>query len=1213
MLVVGIGASAGGLGAMSELFRGITEEPKFAIVVVQHLSPEGPAMLGQILAGKSSIPVRDAEDDMEIEAGHAYVAPPQSLLVVEEGRLRMRSSQGTEQRRRPIDALFRSLADEVGEGAVGVLMSGSDADGTVGLQEIATAGGFTIAQSLTTAEFETMPGSAIESGAVDLELAPAEIPEAIECYYDQLLRMRRDSLQKEHQSIIERLDDVAHYVLQETGHDFTHYKTSTLVRRIQRRMRILHISDIDSYLERVAADADEASALFREILISVTSFFRDPEPFAVFAEEVVPAICEGRGSSDSVRVWVPGCATGEEAYSIAILIREYLDDIDRRHWPKIQIFATDIDVDALQIGRRGLYSASIESQLTQERLERFFMVEEGSYRIKDEIREMCLFAEHNIIRDPPFVDLDLVSCRNLLIYLNSHLQEQVLLLFHHSLRPKGFLFLGTSETVSPQADLFRDHDVSQRIWRNTSASAAPRPTFPIEELDIPKRIKLGPRVNSTGEPDLHEQFQRVLAEKYAPRAAVVRRDGRIIYAAEGLERYLEIPHGQFHVNLVKMASSGLRMGLRAALRKSVETGDRVVHDNLTFRSPEGTQPARVVVDPMPGTDESTGLYLVVFEEPGPSTEAAQQALEEPDREAERIIDQLEHELECTRDNLERTVQDLETANEELKSSNEELRSMNEELHSSNEELETSQEEINEANQKLMQAKSDLENLLKSAQFATLFLSEDRVIKMFTPAIEEIYGLRESDVGRPLEEIADRAIDMPDLPDVEDVYSGDTPIIDEMQTVDGSWFIRRVSAYVTEEGEAQGLVVTFSDVTNLKEASAKLAQRTEQLEEAKSDAEAASRAKSEFLANMSHEIRTPMTAILGFTEILRQRLEESDYREMLDTIERNARFLLDIINDILDISKVEEGTLQLQKKAVHPRSLVEEVVSLMQFQASEKDLSLAVTISEEVPERIETDPTRLRQILLNLIGNAIKFTEEGGVDVGVDYEGGENPVLVFEIQDTGIGIAEKERDELFQSFAQADTSGSREYEGTGLGLTISNRLAERLGGDIQVESELGVGSTFTVTIAAPIVDDHQPEPEEGESETDSAPRLDARVLVVDDYEEICDLVRHILESAGASVETATNGKKALEEVADAENSGRPFDLVFMDVQMPQMNGYETTQELRERGYDRPIVALTAAAMSRDFDRCMEAGCTAHLPKPIDPVALVEVVAEYSGEE
>ncbi|MFU8802575.1 MAG: CheR family methyltransferase [Bradymonadaceae bacterium] len=1214
--VVGIGASAGGLSPLREIFEALPNKPEMAFIIVQHLPVDNEPLLTEILGELSSIPVLDARDGMLVECNGVYIAPPQTIVTVDGHHLTVRPVENAEERRRTIDPMLRSLARSHGSRAVGVILSGNNADGTAGLLAITEEGGLAIAQSLETAQFEMMPRSAIESGVVDRELKPAEIPSRLRTYYNDLVKMEQADRETEEQSILSRLDDISPRVRAVTGHDFSHYKTSTLVRRIQRRMRVLHITEVDAYVEVLASKTEEARALFREILIGVTSFFRDGDAFDVLADQALSQIIEGRGPRESIRIWVPGCSSGEEAYTIAILVLEKLDGVRPQARPKIQIFGTDIDEEALQDARRGSYSPAIEAGVSPERLKRFFITEDDRYTVKKELRDICLFAEHNIIRDPPFVDLDLVSCRNLLIYLDPELQGQVLLLFHHSLRAEGFLFLGSSETVSPYAEIFRSRDKKARLWQNTSSTGSPRPTLPMDSGKV-KRSQSTIRGNRQPDSRVHDQFQRILAEEYAPRAVVVRRDGRIVYASNGLEKFLEIPRGQFHNNLVKMVSSGLRMGVRAGLKQAVETGESVVNEGLTFKAPSGTQPARVIVRPMFDDDESNAFYMVVFEEVGPSIEEAHQHLDGADQ-AEAIIVQLEHELESTRTSLEQTVQDAETTNEELKSSNEELRSMNEEFQSANEELEASREEIAASNETLAKAKADIENLLYSAQLATLFLDDDLTIKMFTPAATEIYKLRSTDVGRPLDEINHRVLEMPPLPEVEELGARNEPVIDEVRTDDGRWYIRRVLPYLTGEGEHRGMVLTFTDVTDLKGVTESLQRRTAELEAAREQAELATGAKSEFLANTSHEIRTPMTCILGFADLLLESLEDKKDRSSVETIKKNALFLLDIINEILDLTKIEEGKFEVENRRFDPRDLMQEVTDLMQVRAHEKSLPLTIEYDADVPSLVETDPTRLRQILLNLVENALKFTSEGYVAVKVGFVHGEEPRLQMKIVDTGIGMTEREQEKMFEPFVQADTSLTRKYGGTGLGLTITRRLIDLLGGTIDVESERGEGTTFVVEIPVRLPAEEEAvgaEPAEEDEKAVKVPVSSAdgkkpRVLVVDDYEEICRLFSLFLTNAGADVETASNGREALERIDVAERAGAPFDVVIMDMQMPELDGYEATRALRRSGFEAPIIALTAAAMEGNDKVCFAAGCTDYMSKPVRPGDLVDLVGKYT---
>ena len=1213
--VVGIGASAGGLDAMRQLVAEIPEATPMAFIVVQHLAESPPDILGELLSKVSAIPISLAEDKMALRAGHIYVAPPQSIVTVDKSKITARHVETKQERRRTIDPMFTSLARAYGPAAVGVILSGNDADGTAGLQEISQAGGLTISQSPDSAEFSAMPISAIESGIIDQQLAPADIPAKLDTYHRDLTKIREIDEKTQHDQIVDRLDDVAKYVRRETGHDFAHYKTSTLVRRIQRRMRVLHFIDIDDYVGHLGKSAEEARTLFNEILINVTSFFRDSKSFEKLAEGVLPKLVRDHDRGDPIRIWVPGCATGQEAYTIAILMRETLDDIAPTQRPDVKIFATDISSEALRKARQGRYPIGASAGLSNDRLRRFFTVEDEHFVVNKSLRNNCLFAEHNIIRDPPFIDLDLISCRNLLIYLNADLQKQVLLLFHHALRHKGFLFLGSSETVNPQSDLFRAHASKHRIWQNTSSTGSPRPDLPItgSKFKEHRATFYDPDVSPDG--DLNEQFRAILADEYAPRAVLVRRDGSIVYASDGMERYLQILRGKFHNTLLKMVNSGLRIGLRAALGEATETGQRAISDDLTFKSDEGLRSVRLTVEPMPATKDSSGLYLVVFEELPPPAEEAQRQRIRPDENAEKLIQQLENELENTRTNLEHTVQELETANEELKSSNEELRSMNEELQSANEELETSKNEVVESNKALAAARNDLENLLNSSRLPTLFVDVEHKIQLFTPAMTEIYNLRPADLGRPIEELTHHIIDMPPLLSAEELRNLDAPKSAEIRATDGTWYIRRIFPYLTGDEKLQGMVVTFSDVTKLKETTEELRRRSEELDEAKRKAEAASRAKTAFLANMSHEIRTPMTAILGFTSLLLERFEGGDELKALKTIERNANFLLDIINDILDIAKIEEGNLDVKQQPVDPRELIEDLAELMRLRAREKNLELTVEIDDAIPDKLLLDPTRTHQVLLNLIGNAIKFTDEGSVTVRARFIDGETPVFRCDVIDTGIGISDQEQRQIFNAFSQSDTSASRRHEGTGLGLTISRRIADRLGASLDVESQLGEGTTFTFEVPTrrPSEDHGQglalSPGDELEATKPGNTQLDAQVLVVDDQEDIRELLRHILTRSGATVETASNGVEALKKVDDMADQSRHYDVVVMDMQMPEMDGYETTRKLRQRGFKGSIVALTAAAMGGDAQRCLEAGCTSYLAKPIDPENLVKKLAEH----
>lgn len=1220
--VVGIGASAGGLDALKALFGAMPARPEAAFIVVQHLAKDAGTPLVGLLGDVTSLPVLSAEDGLVVECNRVYIAPPQTIVTVCDGVFEVRDAASPEERRRTIDPMLHSLAREYGPRGVGIILSGNDQDGTEGLLLIKREGGLGIAQDPQTAQFDIMPRSAIESGAVDCALAPGDMAAKLVAYYSDLVTMESADRDAAQEKIAERLGDIARLVRDAVGHDFSQYKTSTLVRRIQRRMRVVHITDIDAYIERLRDNVEEGDALFREILISVTSFFRDPEAFKVLAQRAIRPIVEGRYAGEDIRVWVPGCATGEEAYSIAILFCEAFDALEVVQRPAVRIFATDIDEEGLQASRRGVYSRRIERDVSPARLERFFKEHKTHYTVTRQIRDMCVFAEHNIIRDPAFIDLDLISCRNLFIYLGPELQEQLLLLFHHCLRPKGFLFLGSSESVSPHGELFAEQDGKNRLWQNTARMDVPRPRLPMNMGRYGRRHLDGRETGRRRDYDLHAEFQRLMTEKYAPRAAVVRQDGHLVYASSGLERYFEIVHGQFHSNLVKMIKSGLRLGLRTALKQAVSTNCRVTQERLSYEGADGPASAKIIVEPMPADSqgesaESTGLYLVVLEDTGPALDKSQ-LVRDGSVGAEALIDQLEQELESTRRSLEESVQDLETTNEELKSSNEELRSMNEELQSANEELEASKSVVEHANERLGQAKADLENLMHTAQFATLFLDPEHNIKMFTPSMADIYPLRPGDVNRPLEEMAHRALEMPPLPDGESLYEAGRPAVDQLQLQDGRWFVRRVLPYRAQKEQEAGMVVTFTDISALKETALALEERTLSLEQARLDAEAASRAKSEFLANMSHEIRTPLTAIMGFTDLLRKRNDDAETREALDVIKRNATFLLDIVNEILDLAKVEAGRLTIATTRYSPREVIEDLVSSMSLRTKRKGVPIVLDYAPQVPEILIGDPTRLRQILLNLLGNAIKFTNEGRIEIKVGFDDREQPRLRCAVIDTGIGMSEAEQELIFEPFSQGDGSVTRRYGGTGLGLAITRRLVDKLGGTLTVESELGQGSTFVIELPVEV-------PPAGAEETlPEVPRTDGqqgsrgptgslkdlRVLAVDDNEGIREIVSLFLAPMAAVVETASSGFEAIEKVEAASRADEPFDVIVMDMQMPDLDGYEATRRLRANGFDKPIIALTASAMHGDDERCFAAGCTGYLAKPFEPDELITSVVGQS---
>tara|TARA_R110002111_G_scaffold247140_5_gene310247 strand:+ start:58787 stop:65749 length:6963 start_codon:yes stop_codon:yes gene_type:complete len=812
-IIVGVGASAGGLEAFEQLLEALGDAAGLTIVFVTHLDPGSKTMLRKLLAKHTPLKIAEIKQQTSLIPGTVYVCPPQKLLEVKNGIVCILPDEEEKRSTHVIDHFLHSLANDQGERAVGVILSGTGSDGTLGLKAIGDSGGLTFAQEPGSAKFDSMPRSAAKTGVADHVLTPVEIARELLQYGQHLHDFGgTDSLIRLQDQIEDVIPQITKILLNITSHNFQHYKISTLSRRIQRRMQVLKIAKSDDYVAFLQDNDDETRTLFRELLIGVTAFFRDPDAFASLAEKVLPRLFEKSPPNERVRIWVAGCANGAEAYSMAMLCREAMDKM--KSPPEVQIFATDIDERALQVARAGIYPVGIEEHVSTERLKRFFVKRGKQYQVTKEIREIVLFSVHNLISDAPFSRLDLISCRNLLIYLGPHLQNKLIPLFHYALRPSGYLFLGPSENITAHGELFRPLDPKFRISQRKGTAVGSATAFSL------RQGKLNPLANNGSQPeqevDLSNIRQRILLDEFSPKSCVIDESGQILNAAANMQKYLALSDGDFQNNIIKMAASGLRIGLRTALAEAKKTRRKVQHENLSIRDGDQIQRVMLTVQPMPRLGEEEALFMVVFHDVGLPIrrDDFDEPLTKSSQDADSIIAQLERELETTREDLEKSMQDMEAANEELKSSNEELLSMNEELQSTNEELESSKEEISVGIEMIARANSDLENLLRSTQIATVFLDEELLIRSFTPSISEIYALISTDVGRPLEHFVPLVEHMPPLPDFETIQNGKL-VEDTVVGNTGKSFIRRVLPYQSYTGEFEGIVVTFVDVTELQ--------------------------------------------------------------------------------------------------------------------------------------------------------------------------------------------------------------------------------------------------------------------------------------------------------------------------------------------------------------------------------------------------------------
>ncbi|WP_375263813.1 CheR family methyltransferase [Palleronia sp.] len=834
-LVVGIGASAGGIPALEGFFRHLPDDSGMAFIIVTHLSPDRRSLLHEVIGRYTSAPVSVAEDGAEVRPDNVYVMPEGMILTMKDGRLWLRPDDPVHRERKTIDVFFASMAEDQGENAVGIVMSGGDGDGTLGVKAIKERGGITMAQTSDGSgpRNPEMPHSAIASGLIDFAEPVEQMPE-------RLVRLRNDidalvglaDSEEDRQRLDEAQQvqsDIARLLRSHTGHDFSGYKDKTFMRRVARRMKVVQLTTVDAYVQRLRDDPGEVMALFRDLLINVTNFFRDTDAFAALKSRVIPQLFEGRGADETIRLWVPGCATGEEVYSLGILMREQMDGLDVV--PKVQIFATDIDDEALAAARAGRYPDALLAGVAPERLKRFFRRDGASLVVSKEVREMCIFSPHSVISDPPFSRMDLVSCRNLLIYLGGELQDRVIPTFHYALKPGGYLFLGTSEGVSRHSDLFAPLDKQHRIFQSRDHGGVRRLPIALDTSASRTRQDVAERRSDVTSVQLRQRVETQVLERHAPAHVVITHEGDALYFSSNTGRYLEMPRGAPNRHIFDLARREFRADLRAALREAMETGSPAARQVLMLDRDGATgSMVGLTIEPLDGPTGNEALFLLLFTPLGqwrqPVVDGSVEAVA---HEAEAA---LERELRDLRERLQSTVEEYETALEELKSSNEELVSVNEEAQSTNEELEASREEMQSLNEELStinaeletsvghldSANTDLKNLYAATQIATVFLDRDLVIRNFTPAAGAFFNIREADIGRPLMDLAG-ALQYPDLEaEVREVFrSGELVERRLAPDNDGLHFLVRLVPYRNRDDGIDGIVVTLVDISSLAQA------------------------------------------------------------------------------------------------------------------------------------------------------------------------------------------------------------------------------------------------------------------------------------------------------------------------------------------------------------------------------------------------------------
>jgi len=1228
--VVGIGASAGGLEACTTLLRSLPASSGIAFILVQHLDPTHESMMVDLLAAHTAMKVLQAFDGMLLQPDHFYIIPPAVYLSVTGGLLRLSEPVARHGARLPVDFLLRSLADAYGPRAICVILSGTGTDGCVGLKAVKEKCGLVIAQDPADAGFSGMPSAAIATGAVDLVLTAAEIPASLLRYARRIGQIEAEAppeadapTEDAGTPVVEAdapahwLPDIVDLLRRRTAHDFTLYKPGTLQRRVQRRMAMASIESdsMERYLDVLRNDAAELELLARDLLINVTSFFRDPQVFEAMEHSVIPDLIRARKPDRALRIWVAGCSTGEETYSLAMIFREHISA--QQSDIKLQVFASDVDPDAVATARDGLYPESIAASVSPARLARFFTREDHGFRISPDLRSSVVFTVQDVLADPPFSRLDLVSCRNLLIYLLPEAQARVISVFHFALREGGVLLLGSAETAGNSAGRFELISKRERIYRHIGRSRPGEQDFLYPAIEGARmRMPPGPAQGAGRGADLAELGKRLVLEAFAPAAVLINRANECLFTLGPTDRYLRVPKGHSSIDLLEMVRPGLRSKLAAAIRGAIDQQERVTVGGA--RMIGGKEAGTVTLDVRPVSGAAENLLLVCFLEGGPKPQADSHL---PEPVPTPRVAELEQELDAAHADLKSLTQDLEASVEQQKAINQEALSANEEYQSTNEELLTSKEELQSLNEELTALNSqlqetlerqrktadDLQNVLYSTDIATLFLDAALNIRFFTPATKMVFNVITSDIGRPLTDLHSLLPDFDLAEDAREVLRTLEPRELEIETPKGTCFIRRIMPYRTGKEGVAGLVITFTDITERKAAA-------RALEVAQKSSETANAAKSRFLAAASHDLRQPLQTLSLLQALLAKTATGEQQATLVARMGDTVGTMSGMLNTLLDINQIDAGIVQPDPSDFKLDTVFARLRDEMTYQAESQGLRFCV-----VPcgLSIRSDPGLLEQMIRNLISNAFKYTREGKVLLGCRRHG---RAVRIEIWDTGIGIPERDLKVIFEEYHQLDNVARERSRGLGLGLPIVQRLAKLLGHTIGVRSRPGCGSVFTIEIAGAVppapklasplapppssgpVSVLSPAPpqssEAARGETPgeaAAARRTGTILLVEDDPDIAELLELFLKGEGHRVTTERDGMDAL---AHIEHAALQPDVILSDYNLPnQLNGLQLAAAVRKALFrDVPVIILTGDISTETLREVTRQNCV-HLGKPV----------------
>jgi len=1195
--VVAIGASAGGLVAMAQLLDVMPADTGMAFLLVQHLDPHHVSQMAELLSTHTAMHIAEAAEGMAINPNEITICPPGHFMAVRFGVLHLSRPLTGDHIRLPIDFLIRSLAEECGARSICIILSGTGNDGSGELAALHKNGGHIIVQDPEEAEHDGMPRSAILTGLADAVVPIAQMPRKLATIGAGIAGVTASqTLQPEGYPNAE-IQTIITLLQHKIGQNFSAYKRGTLERRIHRRMglRGLPAGALSRYHDELAGNEAECLALAEDLLINVTSFFRDPAVFALLERGVIPDLIANLPAGQPLRIWVVGCSTGEEAYSLAIVMRDAIIAAQREI--KLQVFASDLDAQAIAVAREGLYSLSIKDEIPAERLARYFVQEEGGYRVTSALRGSVVFTVQDILSDPPLSRMDLVSCRNLLIYLKSEAQAKVIGLFHFALRENGVLMLGMAETPGNFADRFTALHKAERIYRHIAQAKPGETGFPLSVVgSIPRLSMVEARQQLTRQAALANLCRDAVLEGFAPASLLINAQRECIHSIGPVSRYLRVASGSPTLDLLALAPDDLRGTLRYAISRA-DRDRPVTSTSICYAKVDGAPVAFTATVRFLESD-SEALHLVSFIDV-PVSPGAEAPPSGQNSEAQ-VID-LERELETAHGDLLRAIQSRDALVLEQRAINDEALSVNEEFQSTNEELLTSKEELQSLNEELIAlnsqlqetldrqriASDDLQNILYSTNVATLFLDQKLHIRFFTPATKTFFSVIPGDVGRPLADLQSLADDADLLGDAGIVLRDSATIEREISGPHQSWFQRRIFPYRTHDDRVGGVVITYIDITERRRTAAAL-------DEARRAAERSNRGKSRFLAVASHDLRQPLQSLKLIQDMLRRSIDDAKSQDLIGRFGLLLHAMAGMLNSLLDMNQIESGVMKVNIAAFPADDMFERLRDEFQPLADAQRQTLRVIPSSVV---LQSDSQLLELMLRNLLANAVKYTQpEGRIVLGCRRRGDD---IRIEVWDTGIGIAADQIRPIFDEFDQVDNPAlARERGfGLGLGLTIVRELGQLLEHDIAVRSWPDKGSVFTVIVPRGALGT-------AEARVDAAPAAPpstgCTIALVEDDPGVREALEALLSEAGHTVISARDGPAALALVG--QGAILP-DLVLTDFNLPGgMNGVAVIAALRAQlKHDIPGIVLTGDISTETLAEIELADCLV-LSKPVSAATL-----------